>query len=95
MWFLRPVSSLCLQVRAAYYRFAGNEDVGAFMRALGYTEFTSSLSSGSGARDDFRRALKATQDAMTGPPSSQRALAEAANSRLKEWLSDFNASAPM
>lgn len=26
----------CAQVRAAYFRFAGNHDVAAFMRALGF-----------------------------------------------------------
>ena len=83
------------QVRAAYYRFAGNEDVGSFMKALGYPGFSSSMGSATGVRDDFRRALKATGDALGGPPSSQRSVAESANARLKEWLSDYNAGMPM
>lgn len=79
-------------MRAAYYRFQGNEDVGSFMRALGYPGFTAS-NLGTNTRDDFRRAIKATAEGITGPPSAQRALAESANARLKEWLSDYNATA--
>ncbi|KAK9795919.1 hypothetical protein WJX73_003637 [Symbiochloris irregularis] len=78
------------QVRAAYYRFAGNEDVGSFMKSIGFPGFASSLSSSTGAREDFRNAIKTTADVMAGPPSSQRALAEAAHALLKDWLADYN-----
>ena len=79
------------QVRAAYYRFAGNEDVGSFMKSIGFPGFTaSSMSSGTGAREDFRTAIQATAGVMSGPPSSQQALAEAAHALLKDWLADYN-----
>ena len=86
------LSSKCpgLQVRAAYYRHAGNEDVGSFMKSIGFPGFASSLTSSTGVRNDFRRAIKATADVKNGPPSSQRALAESAHARLIDWLNDYN-----
>lgn len=85
---------MCLQVRGAYYRFAGNADVGSFMKALGFPGFSpGSASSSAGPQDEFRRAIRATAEAASTQQSgaSQRAVAESANARLREWQADYNA----
>lgn len=78
-----------MQVRAAYYRFAGNEDVSAFMKSIGFSGFTSTLASHTSVQDDFRRAIQATNEVLSGPQSAQQPLAESANARLKDWQADY------
>ena len=47
------------QVRSAFYRYAGSEDVGSFMRSLGFQGFAATNADALPAiRDDFRRAIR-------------------------------------
>ena len=53
------------QVRKAFYRFAGNDDLGSFMRVLGYPGFEStSVAPGDEGQliDIFQQAMSTTSD---------------------------------
>ena len=72
------------------YVASGNEDIAAFMRALGYHFQADAFAAG----DDgalFKKALVATHpDRNRGAPLWDRALAEAAHAKLQDWQAQLD-----
>ena len=84
-----------MQVRGAYFRYAGTEDVGSFMRSLGFPGFTATGPSSAAINNDFRRGIRTASEAAKSAGSpEQKALAESAQARLREWSTDYLAANP-
>lgn len=80
------------KVKHSYFEYAGSEDVGAFMRFLGFT-FDAEVSgnpSDDELRDIFKRAIVATHpDRHMNASLQQRALAEATYTKLQTWMKEL------
>ncbi|KAK9804799.1 hypothetical protein WJX72_006132 [[Myrmecia] bisecta] len=82
------------QVRAAYYRFAGNGEVGKFLQALGFQGFESRP--GDDLSEVFRSAIRFTQpERVPGPPKWDTIFTQAVHQKLQEWYSEWMASADL